>query len=41
MKNEELRSMLLHFQGDIKREEYARWMLLEILLDPDYEEGHQ
>ena len=28
------------FEGDIKREDYARWMLLEILLDPDYEEGH-
>ena len=26
-------------QGDTRREEYARWMLREILLDPDYEEG--
>jgi hypothetical protein len=25
-------------QGDNRREEYARWMLREILLDPDYEE---
>jgi hypothetical protein len=24
--------------GDRRREEYARWMLREILLDPDYEE---
>lgn len=24
--------------GDTKREEYARWMLREILLDPEYEE---
>jgi hypothetical protein len=24
--------------GDNRREEYARWMLREILLDPDYEE---
>ena len=28
------------FKGDIKREDYARWMLLEILLDPAYEEGN-
>ena len=26
------------FKGDSNREEYARWMLMEILLDPDYEE---
>jgi hypothetical protein len=26
-------------QGDQRREQYARWMLREILLDPDYEEG--
>jgi hypothetical protein len=25
--------------GDRRREEYARWMLREILLDPDYEES--
>jgi hypothetical protein len=25
--------------GDSRREEYARWMLQEILLDPDYEES--
>lgn len=25
-------------QGDSKREEYARWMLREVLLDPEYEE---
>ena len=25
-------------QGDTRRQEYARWMLREILLDPDYEE---
>ena len=25
-------------QGDRRREEYARWMLQEVLLDPDYEE---
>lgn len=25
-------------QGDKKREEYARWMLREILLDPGYTE---
>jgi hypothetical protein len=24
--------------GDRRREEYARWMLREVLLDPDYEE---
>jgi hypothetical protein len=24
--------------GDERREDYARWMLREILLDPDYEE---
>jgi hypothetical protein len=24
--------------GDLRRAEYARWMLREILLDPDYEE---
>ncbi|HZA23970.1 MAG TPA: hypothetical protein VFA32_15445, partial [Dehalococcoidia bacterium] len=24
--------------GDKRREDYARWMLWEILLDPDYEE---
>jgi hypothetical protein len=24
--------------GDSRRQEYARWMLREILLDPDYEE---
>ena len=24
-------------QGDTRREEYARWMLREILLDPDYQ----
>ncbi len=27
-------------KGDIQREEYARWMLMEILLDPAYEEGN-
>jgi len=26
-------------QRDRKREEYARWMLQEILLDPEYEES--
>ena len=26
-------------EGNCKRMEYARWMLREILLDPDYEEG--
>ena len=25
-------------QGDRKREEYARWMLSEVLLDPEYDE---
>ena len=25
-------------KGDVRREEYARWMLREVLLDPDYEE---
>jgi hypothetical protein len=25
-------------KGDHQREEYARWMLQDILLDPDYEE---
>jgi len=25
--------------GEHRREEYARWMLREILLDPEYEEG--
>lgn len=25
--------------GDKHREEYAKWMLRDILLDPDYEEG--
>ena len=25
-------------EGDNEREEYARWMLLEILMDPEYEE---
>ena len=24
--------------GDARREEYARWMLREVLLDPDYED---
>jgi len=28
--------------GDTKREEYARWMLRDILLDPDYRDpGHR
>ena len=26
-------------QGDTHRADYARWMLKEILLDPDYEDG--
>ena len=26
-------------QGDRKREEYARWMLREVLLDPEYRES--
>jgi hypothetical protein len=26
--------------GDQRREEYARWMLQEILLDPEYTEDH-
>ena len=25
--------------GDWRREEYSRWMLWEVLLDPDYDEG--
>ena len=25
-------------QGDLRREEYARWMLRDILLDPQYED---
>jgi hypothetical protein len=29
-------------QGDKSREEYARWMLREVLLDPEYKEtGHE
>jgi acyl-CoA reductase-like NAD-dependent aldehyde dehydrogenase len=28
-------------QGDTRREKYARWMLREILLDPDYQEEDQ
>ena len=27
------------FRGDRAREKYARWMLRDILLDPDYEES--
>ena len=27
--------------GDVRREEYARWMLRDILLDPEYEEPIQ
>ena len=25
-------------QRDLRREEYARWMLSEVLLDPEYDE---
>ncbi len=28
-------------EGDAQREEYARWMLRDILLDPGYEESYQ